>query len=436
MSYCNLVTPFEIFGRCAEDIIYTDNGSCDSTANTTDTDCSNYNEQADESVNFELLTAATSYTDTINNMYVAKKAERTRSKGLEQLAAATGDTDTIINSGYAVKETKPTRSKEFNAGEKNKKGIKMIKIVGVGGIGREAISRIKEAKQVSSTRIKFCHIDTDEKSMFEKKKVGHVLSISNELTGGKGTNGDPVKGRLCVKDNLEKIKEECNDVDVLIIVTSLNGGTSCGASPAISEFVRAATNCFTIAVVAFPSRTKSILQMNKAIKALENLEKNVDFIVLSHDIKAHKNLPQNQLLEKGALCFLSPFLETSTSLEKMKAHLAKDRFGVLGVGAITNPSKLACKKNLSKNLLTIPTRYAERVIITCSKKDCSQKDIEGIRKSMSKDLNPRTQKIKWRFFDNEYSDKRTLVTYLATAIKEKPSIVMKQMKRSSVCSFI
>jgi len=182
-----------------------------------------------------------------------------------------------------------------------KAGKLKTKIVGIGGTGVAAVDEIASNCRLCKGAT-FCQIDTDATSL-RRSKIRDILHIETGKDDDGGTGGDVALGKLCMEANIEKFREMGRDcTDVTIIVTSLTGGTGCGSSPVVARAARDDLKCLTIGVVSLPFNPSGVGEMTRSTKALENLEKCTDYLLLTHNLKkAVKYITTEKLLKKVSI---------------------------------------------------------------------------------------------------------------------------------------
>jgi cell division protein FtsZ len=97
-------------------------------------------------------------------------------------------------------------------------------LIGIGGAGC-AIAR--KISHTFDDGVRFLTMDTD--ASMSKDDPNFVL-IGGDRLSGRGTGGDVVNARIAAEESLPSIATHFSDVRLAVIVTSLGGGTGCGAT--------------------------------------------------------------------------------------------------------------------------------------------------------------------------------------------------------------
>ncbi len=136
-------------------------------------------------------------------------------------------------------------------GKKEEESLREIKmaVVGVGGGGGSIISGIS----ANLKKVSFAALNTDKHALEEvtKKKKIKGVAFGNKLTGGLGTGMDSNIGRQAAEEDIEEVKKVFSNQDIVIFVSSLGGGTSCGALPVFSAAARE-EGCLVYGVFTLP----------------------------------------------------------------------------------------------------------------------------------------------------------------------------------------
>ena len=100
-------------------------------------------------------------------------------------------------------------------------GAIRIKIIGIGGAGANIIDRLKgDIPDEVLTAV----INTDAQAL-SQSTCAEKLRIGQSVTRGLGVGGELDLGKKAAEADLDKIKELVSDMDLVILVVGLGGGT-------------------------------------------------------------------------------------------------------------------------------------------------------------------------------------------------------------------
>ncbi|MCK4234874.1 cell division protein FtsZ [candidate division WOR-3 bacterium] len=144
--------------------------------------------------------------------------------------------------------------------------IPKINVVGVGGGGGNAVDRMIEE---GLDGVNFISINTDLQAL-SRSKATSKMQIGAQLTQGLGSGSDPEIGMKAAQEDIDKIRENLQNAQMVFITAGMGGGTGTGASPLVAAVAKD-MNILTVAVVTKPFNfegKKRALQAEDGIKAL------------------------------------------------------------------------------------------------------------------------------------------------------------------------
>ncbi len=172
--------------------------------------------------------------------------------------------------------------------------VAKIKVVGVGGAGNNAINRMVDAG-VSSAE--FVAVNTDKQTLLVSKAETR-LQIGERLTGGLGAGANPEVGQKAAEESKTSITEMLKGTNLVFITAGLGGGSGSGAAPVIAQISKE-LGILTIAVVTKPFDFEGPIRAKNADKALENLRKYVDALVVIPNQKLLQIVPKKTPLTES-----------------------------------------------------------------------------------------------------------------------------------------
>ncbi len=180
---------------------------------------------------------------------------------------------------FVGKETTPVRVP----------GMPVIKVIGLGGGGGNAVDYMvrSEVKDVE-----FVCANTDAQALDNS-----VARVCIQLgAGGLGAGADPERGKQAAKENLEQVKEQLKDTDMVFITAGMGGGTGTGSAPVVAQAARE-MGILTVGVVSKPF---SFERRNKiADQGILDLQEHVDSLIVVPNDKLLKVLGKDFVLAKA-----------------------------------------------------------------------------------------------------------------------------------------
>lgn len=165
----------------------------------------------------------------------------------------------------------------------SKIGKAIIKVIGVGGSGCNAITYMASNEILG---VQFISINTDAQALsnnVESKKI----QIGDSITKGLGAGADPTVGKQAAESDIEMIKDNVKDADMVFITCGMGGGTGTGAAPVIAKAVKE-LGILTVAVVTKPFSIEGNKRMKNADNGLAELKEHVDSILVIPNEKLAK----------------------------------------------------------------------------------------------------------------------------------------------------
>lgn len=149
----------------------------------------------------------------------------------------------------------------FNA-QASTEGLK-IKIVGIGGAGTNAVDGLKLDDLGDAGKVQLAAINTDAQAL-SNSPIAEKLVIGRSVTRGLGAGGEVEIGKKAAEADRDAIARLIGDIDLIILVVGLGGGTGSAAANVVAE-VAAKTGALVLAFATLPfsfegNRRKKIAQ--------------------------------------------------------------------------------------------------------------------------------------------------------------------------------
>ncbi|MBN2162490.1 MAG: cell division FtsZ family protein [Pontiellaceae bacterium] len=148
-----------------------------------------------------------------------------------------------------------------------------ILVMGVGSSGARAVC----AMQDLNPGLNAVCVDTDLR-LLESMESERVIHVGSSITRGLSAGGDVELGRQSVEKDSSAIRKLLRNVDLLVIVAGLGGGTGSGAVPVITRIAREA-GTLVLAMVGMPFKFEGKKVGMVAEDALKRIRTHADAIV-------------------------------------------------------------------------------------------------------------------------------------------------------------
>ncbi len=159
-----------------------------------------------------------------------------------------------------------------------------LKVIGVGGAGGNTVNYMIDGQALHE--VDFIVTNTDAQAL-SLSYASTKIQLGAKTTKGLGSGANPEVGKKAAEEDLAKVLESTENADVVFLTGGLGGGTGSGALPVIARALKD-RNILTIAVVTKPFEFEGKRRSVIADKALEQLSKEVDTLIV---------VPNQKLLE-------------------------------------------------------------------------------------------------------------------------------------------
>ncbi len=149
-----------------------------------------------------------------------------------------------------------------------------VKIFGVGTAG---INILEEIARAALPGVALAAINTDAKSL-AASSASEKISLETKAARGAGPNGDPKRSRAVAEENLPKLKQACEGMDVVFVLAGLGGGAGTGICPVLAQAARE-SGALVLAFVAMPFDCEGNRRLKQAQQGLEQLKSAADGVI-------------------------------------------------------------------------------------------------------------------------------------------------------------
>ncbi|MDG6778510.1 cell division protein FtsZ [Thiomicrorhabdus sp. zzn3] len=248
---------------------------------------------------------------------------------------------------FVGKETTPVRTP----------GMPVIKVIGLGGGGGNAVDYMVRSNVEG---VEFMCANTDAQALANS-------SVSTRIqlgAGGLGAGADPERGAEAAREDIDQVKEQLRDADMVFITAGMGGGTGTGSAPIVAQAARE-MGILTVGVV---SRPFSFERRQKiADSGIEALAEHVDSLITVPNDKLLKVLGRDFVLAKafdyanevlhGAVQGISELVTRpgmiNVDFEDLRTVMTERGMAMMGVGHATGEDRAvkAAEKAIANPLL-------------------------------------------------------------------------------------
>jgi len=162
--------------------------------------------------------------------------------------------------------------------------VPRILVMGVGSSGVRAV----EGMCRLHSSIETVAVDTDTK-VLEALDMERIIHVGSTVTRGLSAGGDVELGRQSIEKDSSGIRKQLREVDLLVLVAGLGGGTGSGAVPVITRIAREAGS-LVLAMVAMPFAFEGKKIAKVAEESLKRIRTHADAII---------RIPNERLIDRA-----------------------------------------------------------------------------------------------------------------------------------------
>lgn len=162
--------------------------------------------------------------------------------------------------------------RKVNAGDI---GAAKIKVVGVGGGGSNAVARMYRDR---IPEVDYFIVNTDVQAL-SRSEMPVVVRVGDQTARGLGVGGDPERGRQCMEEDRDKIRELLDGADLVFVAAGMGGGSGTGGAPVVAEVARE-LGALTVGVVTKPFKFEGNRRMKQADEGIAGLTEVADTLIV------------------------------------------------------------------------------------------------------------------------------------------------------------
>ena len=190
-----------------------------------------------------------------------------------------------------------------------------VKIFGVGTAGMNILEQIARAALPGAV---LAAINTDAQSL-AASSAAEKISLEGKPSRGGGAGGDPKRSRALAEERLPELKQFCEGVDVVFIVTGLGGGAGTGISPVLAQAARE-SGALVIAFVALPFDCEGNQRFRQAQSGLDQLKAVADGVICLPNQKIFKVRDENTSVVDAFRTLNELLTEGVSGIWRLMAH--------------------------------------------------------------------------------------------------------------------
>lgn len=311
-----------------------------------------------------------------------------------------------------------------------KETIVKIKVLGAGGGGTNAVNRMIDD---DVQNVDFIIVDTNAVSA-SKSKAKNIIKIGENEAHGIGAGANPEVGEKSAQENIDEIRNQLINTDLLFLTAGMGGGTGTGALPIIAEAAKD-MKILTIGIVTKPFKFEGKARLNKAEIGINKLKEQVNsLIVIDNDklLKMYKEevtiinafKQTDNILKQGIVGvtnMLNTVGEINIDFADISTIIGIRGLAYMGIGSASgeNALDIATHKAIENPLTTVNINGAKGIIFNVQgSKDLSLAEINNSVAIINELVDDEANIIFGTVINEELGDE-VIVTVIATGVNEE-----------------
>lgn len=311
-----------------------------------------------------------------------------------------------------------------------KETIVKIKVLGAGGGGTNAVNRMIDD---DVQNVDFIIVDTNAVSA-SKSKAKNIIKIGENEAHGIGAGANPEVGEKSAQENIDEIRNQLINTDLLFLTAGMGGGTGTGALPIIAEAAKE-MKILTIGIVTKPFKFEGKTRLNKAEIGINKLKEQVNsLIVIDNDklLKMYKEevtiinafKQTDNILKQGIVGvtnMLNTVGEINIDFADISTIIGIRGLAYMGIGSASgeNALDIATHRAIENPLTTVNINGAKGIIFNVQgSKDLSLAEINNSVAIINELVDDEANIIFGTVINEELGDE-VIVTVIATGVNEE-----------------
>ncbi|MGL4951480.1 MAG: cell division protein FtsZ [Mycoplasma sp.] len=254
-----------------------------------------------------------------------------------------------------------------NLGDFNFEKELKIKVFGIGGAGNNMVKHIANSTSINKSWL--YAVNTDYQVLKMMPSGLNLILIGKKITKGLGSGSDPEVGRDAAYEDVEIIKKQLKDTDLLFIVSGMGKGTGTGASPVIAEIAKE-MGILTISLVNLPSiSNEGKMIYEKGYNGLNQLRDHAAGLLTISNEKLFRDT-------KGDMAIWESFLYANRVIANVINEI---------INLVTIPSEINVDFNDMKNFFSKQTEFQVNSFSFNNDEDIKNKIMEKLSNEIFQD---------------------------------------------------
>lgn len=249
---------------------------------------------------------------------------------------------------------------------------------------------------------------------------------------------NPEIGKRAVEETKEEVQEAIKGADMVFVACGLGGGTGSGASPMVARTAKE-LGALTVAVVTKPFFFEGQQRSKIADKALEDLRKEVDAIIVIPNDRLLSTIDKNTTVKNAfAICdeILRQAVEGIADLittpglinidfADIRAVMENSGAALMGIGSASGEHRAveAAKLAINSPLLDVSINNARGVLFSIAGgEDLTMFEIQDAAKVITESIDPNAKVIFGTVRDDKLKKNEVKITVIAAGFPEGSGI--------------
>ena len=298
-----------------------------------------------------------------------------------------------------------------------KETIVKIKVLGAGGGGTNAVNRMIDD---DVQNVDFIIVDTNAVSA-SKSKAKNIIKIGENEAHGIGAGANPEVGEKSAQENIDEIRNQLINTDLLFLTAGMGGGTGTGALPIIAETAKK-MKILTIGIVTKPFKFEGKARLNRAEIGINKLKDQVNSLIVIDNDKLLK-------MYKEEVAIINAFKQTDnilkqgivgiTNMLNTVGEINIDFADISTIIGIRGFAYMGTHKAIENPLTTVNINGAKGIIFNVQgSKDLSLAEINNSVAIINELVDDEANIIFGTVINEELGDE-VIVTVIATGVNEE-----------------
>ena len=214
--------------------------------------------------------------NNLDDLFVDDNEEKINNEGIDMSDNKINIDEEVFRQNYAIMKPK-------------------LLVFGVGGGGSNAVNYMYNSHDIEN--VDFIVANTDMQDL-RKSPVSYKIQLGPKRTKGLGAGMNPKVAEEAALESEEEIAKALEDVTMLFITAGMGGGTGSGAAPIVAKMAQE-RGILTVAVVTKPFDNEGEEKAEIAEKAVEELQKYVDTLIVIPNQSLYTIANENTLLSES-----------------------------------------------------------------------------------------------------------------------------------------